>query len=556
MRRISGSAAALLLLTGTVCCQSASAAPQSGVQPLGQAGEQQRAATDTRLLVVIVVDQLRADLLDRFRPAFTGGLRRLLEEGRSFANATHDHAHTETSPGHASISTGTYPSRHGMVSNQWYEGSGASVRLVANVVHTDYVEVGDTLAGAGAPVRLERTGLADWMLAQNPDSRVLSVSGKDRSAVLLAGKSRSPVFWFSPFQGRFVTSSFYGDQLPDWVDDFNRRDFGRYLPGDSVWESTVPAEHAHLSRPDTADKEGDGVHTWFPHFRPALVPGGPIPWPGEWLDAIPALDGAVLELSRAGVEELDLGADDTPDLLGIGLSQTDRVGHAYGPYSREQLDNLLRLDAELGAFFEFLDDRVGEGRYTVALSADHGVMEMPEYRVEQGGHGRRLTATDRRPLEELLGQVVRQVGSGDPADVAPAMAAAAPQVEWIERAWTIASLLEASSADSMTTLFQHSVYPGRNPGLLGRYGVAIQMEEGALDWGRPLGTTHGSPYYYDRHVPVIFMGPGVSAGLSVDRVATIDVAPTLAAWAGIRTPEDLDGRALTGVGLPELPQGR
>ncbi len=557
MRGISRCGVALLVLTGTLCCQSASAAPQSAEPPpAGMADPTPIATTDTRLLVVVVVDQLRADLLDRFDPAFTGGLRRLLERGHVFTNATHDHAHTETSPGHASISTGTYPSRHGMVSNQWYEGSGDSRGLIANVVHDGYVELGDTFPGAGAPVRLERTGLADWMLAQNPDTRVLSVSGKDRSAVLLAGKSLSPVFWFSAFQGRFVTSSYYGDQLPGWVDDFNREDLARYLPGDSVWESSVPPEHAHLSRPDTAAMEGDGVHTWFPHLRPSVVPGGPVPWPGEWLETIPELDRAVLDLARKGVEELDLGEDDTPDFLGIGLSQTDRVGHAYGPLSREQLDNLMRLDAALGQFLDFLDDRVGEDRYTVVLSADHGVMEMPEYRVAEGEAGRRLGVTDRRQLEGLLGEIVRQVQSLDPERVAGPLAQAAPQLDWIERAWTITSLLEGAPGDSITTLFQRSMYPGRSPGLLGRYGVAIQMVQGALDWGRPLGTTHGSPYYYDRHVPLIFMGPGVSAGRSDTRAATIDVAPTLAAWAGIRTPADLDGRTLAGAGLPDPPPPR
>jgi len=541
----------LPLLSALVCCGSTAAAGQTGngdaPGPARTAGEAN--PVNPRLIVLMVIDQLRADLLDRYDSAFTGGLRRLLDEGRVFENTTHDHALTETSPGHASIATGTYPSRHGMVSNQWRQMVGGFDRLVSNVIHEDYVEVGDTLFGAGAPDRLERSGFADWLADQYGDSRILSLSAKDRSAVLLGGKGARPVFWFSSFQGRFVTSTYYADDVPGWVDDFNESTLRRHLVEDSIWVSTVPPEWARLSRPDTAALESASAQSWFPHVRPALDPENP-PYPGEWLEVIPQLDGATLQLARIGLRELDMGQDDVPDLLAIGLSQTDRVGHGYGPFSREQLDNLLRLDRELGAFLEFLDQEVGVDGYVLALSADHGVLEMPEYRVEQGLEGRRLTTEDRVALEELLGEVIRATGTTDISEAAPAVASAITVLDWVEDAWTLDELAHGEATDSIAILFQHSAYPGRRPGALGRFGVLMRLSEGTLDWGRPRGSTHGSAYYYDRHVPLIFLGPGIEAGRSETKVATIDIAPTLARLTGIKAPEDLDGTVIRDPGIP------
>ena len=547
-----------LLVTGVsiafFSCQSATT--QASTEPgLGPESRSLPAAVQgpvpgTRLVVLLVVDQLRGDLLARYDTVFTKGLRQVLDQGRLFSNATHDHAHTETSPGHATISTGTHPSRHGMISNQWWQTENGAALQVHNVIHRDYWEVGDSLGNGGAPIRLERTGLADWFLQNDRRSRVLSVSAKDRAAVLLAGKSTAPTFWFSRRQGRFVTSTYYADELPGWIKEFNEEYVAPALVSDSIWESTVPPEFAHLSRPDTALNERNGVHSWFPH-RPE--PESDERWamgPAEWMEFIPHLDRLTIDLVKTGVEELDLGQDVTPDLLAISLSQIDRVGHAFGPLSREQLDNLIRLDEQIGRLLEFLDGEVGQGAYTMALTSDHGVLDLPEYRNEQGLFGRRLTMSDRRDMEALLTSVARQEVFSEPQELAPSLARAAPQVDWVVRAWPTQDLVRSGPSDSIGVLFRNSTFDGRATGALGRYGVTMQIAESTIDWGQEFGSTHGSPYYYDRHVPLIFMGPSVQSGLSDRRVATVDIAPTLAAWAGVAFPGDVDGRPINDEGLP------
>ncbi len=539
-------------LVTTLAC-SGGVAPRSAV-PVDELGRVTPppfpAQTRARLMVLIVVDQLKADLLDRYNSAFVGGLRRLLDEGLVFENATHDHAFTETTPGHASIATGTYPSRHGMVANQWRQQFNGRSREIFNVVHEDYRTVGEDLGGGAAPVRLERTGLADWIIEEDKDSQVLSISAKDRSAVLLGGKNTRPTIWFNSKQGQFVTSTYYSKSLPRWVERFNKELEELRAPLDSVWTSSIPDEFRRLSRPDTAQGEGDGVHTAFPHLRTEAGAGVALE-DGEWLEMTPELDHATLGLARAGILELKLGKDETPDLLTLGLSQTDRVGHAYGPYSREQLDNLLRLDQELGAFFKFLDAEVGADQYVVALTADHGMTALPEYRVARGTPGRRLRVDDREELEELLGQVVRGAGTTDILKIAPDIAEAFEGIDWIRQAWPTALLNRVNSSDTVEVFFARSVYPGRTTGPVGRFGVTLQLEPGVMTWDQPLGSTHGSVYHADRHVPLIFMGPGVRAGRTPQRVATVDIAPTLAHMFGIRTPDNLDGKPLTtaAVGL-------
>ncbi|MEJ2541256.1 MAG: alkaline phosphatase family protein [Gemmatimonadota bacterium] len=212
----------LTLVLGPLAAGPPQPGPGNGAAGEGRAGspvtpEGQQAPS---LLVMIVVDQLPAELLDRYDPAFTGGLRRLRDEGLRFLSTTHDHAITETAPGHATLVTGTWPSHHGVVSNQWWEAEPPSFKAVLNVVDPKAPVLGYPQLPGASPAVLERDGLADWLQAANPDSRVVSVSGKARGAVLLASHSDADVFWFEPALGRFVTSTHYASDYPDWVTDF------------------------------------------------------------------------------------------------------------------------------------------------------------------------------------------------------------------------------------------------------------------------------------------------------------------------------------------------
>jgi arylsulfatase A-like enzyme len=424
------------------------------------------------------------------------------------------------------------------------------MRTVRHVEDPEVDLVGIRGRTGASPKVLRRTGLADWILLANPRAKILSFSGKDRGAVLAGGKNRVGVYWFDAKSGRFVTSTYYASRNPSWLSRFNEAGMSSYR-GDSVWVSTVPPEAAHLSAPDTAELEADGVHTHFPHRFFDEVEDARREDFFFWFEQTPMLDRATLVLAQVAVSEEGLGQQEgRTDFLSLSLSQTDRVGHTYGPLSREQMDNLLRLDRNLGRFFEFLDDFVGRDRYVVGFTSDHGVLTAPE-RIKDGGL--RLTDDHRKELEGSLLSAIEEAGRRGEFDPIQAMAEAVGRLPFVGRAYTQTDLLleqpgDSGSGgelgDSLFALFRNSYTPGRAGGLLSTYGVEMWWAEETLSWNFKQATTHGSPYHYDRWVPLILMGPGVEAGQVEDPVRPMDLAPTLAAWAGIPYPDDLDGESL------------
>jgi arylsulfatase A-like enzyme len=217
------------------------------------------------------------------------------------------------------------------------------------------------------------------------------------------------------------------------------------------------------------------------------------------------------------------------------------VGHRFGPGSREQLDNLLRVDQELARLLEFFDEAVGPGRWVLALSADHGVLEIPEYLAEQGERAERLTREDRQRLLDAIQTGIVGARSGEPVEESIERAVAA--LPFVADAYTYDDIERATAADSFAVLIANSHSRERTVGLSERWGVYVRFQENMLEWNSAVAT-HGSAYHYDRHVPLIFLGAGVPAGVSAERAATVDAAPTLAALAGVPVPGDLDGRSL------------
>lgn len=499
-----------------------------------------------RLVVTVIVDQLRGDLLDRYDSLFTGGFRRILDQGLSFPNTTHDHARTSTAVGHASLSTGVFPSRSGIVANEWQEPFGDGWRLVYSLKDTLSGIVGLPEYEGRSPNNLFRTGLADWVSEAHPEAIVFAVSRKDRGAILMAGKTAGHVYWFMNEEGRFATSHFYRSEYPEWVSEFNAVDVPRLL-GDSIWESTIPPGAEALARADSFAFEGDGVHTAFPHRfleeEEARDPKALSLWAAE---VTPFVDEAVLGLVVEGMRELGLGQDAALDFLSVSLSQTDNVGHEYGPISTEQLDNLLRLDRALGDFLSFLDDFVGEGNWVLALSADHGVMTMPEYLESIGEPGHRRTREERAAVRNLI--AASSEWQGDEDTVARRLAAELEALPFVVDAMTRSELEGAEPVDSFTTFFRNSWHADRPIWPMHLAGVMIRYEEGFLPMSERTTTSHGEPYYYDRHVPLILMGPTVSPGVSIVPARSVDLAPTLAWLAGVSAPSDLDGVSLLPAG--------
>lgn len=528
-RPIAGAAAAALSLT---LAASACAAQVQGTAPEAP-----------RLVVLIAIDQMRGDLLDRYADIYSGGFRRFLDQGYRFTVASHAHAHTETAPGHATISTGVFPSRSGIVSNDWSERTDGAWRSVYSLSDPGAAVLGLPGAPGRSPRNMLRSGLADWVLAADPQARGVSLSAKDRSAITMAGLSRIETYWLMPSLARFVTSDYYRADYPEWVTRFNDERMPEIV-GDSIWDQTLSAEHRHLARADSADYEFDGIHTVFPHLAWEEADPEP-PYRNAWaLGAQPHMDRAVQLLAQEAVKELDLGRRGHVDYLGLSFSATDYVGHAFGPYSQEQLENLLHLDRQLGDLFAFLDGHVGRGRWVAGLTADHGVMTMPEHLVASGEdpEARRLNVAEvRAGLQQAVADAAAGGASED--DVAERLARLVEERGLVAKAYTHRQLTVGEYPDTFAVFFRNSYYPGRASGTLSRFGVEIRYGYNHLFRG-PRGTTHGSVYWYDRYVPFLLVGAGVRQGVSHTPVYTVDLAPTLAGLAGVPAPPDLDGRAV------------
>jgi len=492
-----------------------------------------------RLAVVVVVDQLRADLLDRYDDLFTGGFRRLRDGGFRFAEATHDHAWTETAPGHAAIATGTYPSHNGIALNDFFIKVDGRLRSVYSFADTASPILGLPRLPGRSPANMRRPAFAEWLVAHEPRARIATVSRKDRGAIPLAGHTRATALWMDVEAGRFVTSTYYASAYPAWVDDFNAR-VVPVLYADSVWDLRVPPEAVARARRDSAGYENGGRDVTFPHAASERDAGTSY---NAWVAKTPVPDIATLALAHRMAQELQLGREGHIDFLGISLSQADAIGHAWGPLSLEQLDNLMRIDRALGDFMDWLDEFVGPDQWLLALSADHGTMTAPEYLEEDGIDARRLTVEDSRAQRAIL---TRLTGA---ADAAARVAAIADleRLPFVADAVTVDELRETvAAADSFIRLLRHSYVPDRGTGLLLATGLVTRNRENTMVAGAD-ASTHGSVYYYDRHVPLVFLGPDIAAGASSDPVRTVDLAPTLATLLGVPVPAGLDGVSLAGA---------
>jgi predicted AlkP superfamily pyrophosphatase or phosphodiesterase len=505
------------------------------------AGCSAKSATDAgrtpTLVVLVTVDQMRGDYLMRFRDQLTGGFDRLLQGGAWFRFAYQDHANTETAPGHAAAWSGRYPRHNGIVSNARGVPD-TSVRLIAS-------------AGEGAsPFRVRGGMFFDWLRAADPTARALSVSRKDRGAILSVGQAREAVYWFAP-EGRFTTSTYYADALPDWVVAFNGLQLPERLAG-RVWEPLLP--DSAYAEPDSVAAEHGGGDVAFPHVLssdPSVAARSVKDWP--WMDDL------TLEFALAGVDALGLGEGPGTDLLALSLSATDHIGHRYGPDSREIHDQILRLDRSLGAFLDSLGRLVGDSRIVVALTGDHGVAPFPDLYASRTGQpaGRvslraimaeiRGALADRGVprravrLETDLLWVDRNVlnSAGVEADslvaVFAELARAVPGVARVDLVRALASADTAS--DAIARRWLHALPPDLPI-------EAVVTLEPHWVWAPGVDAQHGSPWDYDAHVPVVLSGAPFRPGAYADTVRVVDLVPTLAAALGIPVPERVDGHVL------------
>jgi predicted AlkP superfamily pyrophosphatase or phosphodiesterase len=508
------------------------------------------------------MDQGRAEYLERFRPVLEGGLLFLLERGVVFTETHHAHAVTVTAPGHASLSTGRFPSHSGIVGNDWYDRS--EKREVYCIEDDDapvLVPSGTRPASLGrSPRRLVGTTLGDWMKEHERDSKVFSIAGKDRSAVLMAGKKADAAYWFDGETGQWLSSRYYMKEYPSWVWEFQERKladgyFGR------TWEA-LPIPEALLAsmqiEPAGVGAKDGGI--------PRIIGHGVLSEDAGFYHALfetPFLESYLLAFAESLVREEGLGNDEATDMLALGFSSVDSIGHDYGPNSREVLDAVIRLDRELGSFLQFLDRTIGLDKVAISLSADHGVAPLPEYQSRHDLPGGRISRATLAcvahagrpdwfvaPLyldEKALGR--EKIEREEVERIVSAEIAACPGVARV----ITRSVIESANREDDSTLvqFTRSFYPDRSPDFF------VEYEEGLID--DPAGTTHGSPYRYDTHVPGILVFPGIAPASIATPIQTVDLAVTLASLLGIDPAKDVDGvdrSAFMRVGGPHGISGR
>jgi hypothetical protein len=485
-------------------------------------------------VVAIAIDQFRPDYLDRWRTQFTGGLAFLLHEGVFFPHGEQDHAITETAPGHSTMMSGRSPASTGIVTND------------LGVTDSTAPVIGSSATGA-SPRRFIGTTLLDWMLARDPNTKSLSVSRKDRGAILQMGRVKAPVFWYS--QGRFSTSRYYADTLPAWVTEWNRRDPIDRLKG-TAW--TLSHDPTFYPEPDDRAFEGGGVDRVFPH----VIPADSARAASQIID-FSVMDSLTLDFAIDGIVALKLGQRDGADFVSISLSTTDEVGHKWGPGSREMHDHVLNVDRWLGQFLDSLGRLVPLQRVVFTLTSDHGVTEFPE-----AGAGGRL---DLAPRVRALNAWARAHGDsglragaeaglifGDFAaaatryhlnvdSLASGVATEIAAIRGVRRVYTPAILAAAQASDLDAMRWRREIPPGFS------WLVAVSVEPHWVLAGGHSSTSHGTTNPDDVLVPMLFRVPGTPSARVERTVRTVDIAPTLAAILGIRPTEPVEG-----VVLPEV----
>ncbi|MDG2436004.1 MAG: alkaline phosphatase family protein [Polaribacter sp.] len=514
----------------------------------------------TKLVVGIVIDQMRYDYLTRFSDRYSeNGFKRLLKNGFSIENAYYNLIPTYTAVGHASIYTGTTPDNHGIISNNWYD---KFLKKTIYCVDDDiYRTVGNNSdAGKKSPSRMYTTTVTDQLhLAQNMNGKTIGIAIKDRSAILPAGHTANAAYWFHGKQkGQWISSNFYMENLPNWVTDFNNSDkANNYLK--TPWNTLYDINTYTNSIIDNNLFEGKfkgETATSFPHDIPNLkVTNGNF----DILKGIPAGNSFTADFAKAAILGENLGKSEFTDFLAVSFSSTDYIGHQFGPASKEIEDTYLRLDKDIADLLSFLDKQIGRNKYTVFLTADHAAVDVPAYlqSLKIPAHYFDIQKFKQSALEitkkyfnsiELIENIsnyqiflnkqkIESLGL-DKNKVADKLVEEILNFEGIYKAVTARTLQTTRFFDGIMNSLQN----GYNQKISGD--VMMIPYPATLIRGRT-GTSHGSGYSYDTHIPLIFYGNGIKKGVSKSKYEIIDIAPTIANLLRIEAPNSSTGKIIT-----------
>ena len=533
-----------------------------------------------KLVLQITVDQLRGDLPTRYYDRLgDGGFRYLWEQGVVYRNAHHAHANTETIVGHATLATGAHPSAHGMVGNLWfdretgfttYNVEDAAYPLLTKGADVDEEpEIDPTQRAARSegrsPAAILVTTFSDELRSSTDgEAKVVGVSVKDRGAISMAGHAGT-AYWFSKASGEFVTSKYYLDEYPAWVNEFNEARPAQAYANTS-W-SLLREKDSYLFG-DSDDREWETDVAGFGRVFPHSFGDGTSPYFTTWLTLSPAGDRMVLDFAKEALVNEQLGADGVTDYLSVSFSSTDYVGHVFGPSSLEAEDNILQLDRTLAELFAHVDEHVGLENTLIVLSADHGGPDTPGYLnalgipagyVEPDSWDKDAAITRIKERFRIKGELIAtyshpylyfssEVKNNPKIDQQALEAAVVEELmkfPGVSLAVSSAALRSGNVADTpLMRAVKHNFHPKRS----GDVFIVFEPNWFINDFeGLIVASTHGSPWNYDTYVPIVFAGAGLGPAVIDRRVLTVDIAATLAAYLGIKPPSGAVGDPLLEV---------
>ncbi|CAM4394312.1 alkaline phosphatase PafA [Zobellia roscoffensis] len=514
--------------------------------------------TEPKLVVGIIVDQMRYDYITRFWNHYgDGGFKRLVSEGFNCKNNHYNYAPTSTGPGHASVYTGTTPAVHGIIGNNWYDKIAEEDVYCAG--DSKYNSVGTTSeAGQMSPHRMTVTTITDELrLHTQMRGKTIAVALKDRGAVLPGGHTANAAYWFS--HGAWVTSSFYMDKLPSWVEKFNSdKSFDTYK---KPWKT--------LKNSNDYVESGLDYNTYEGLFKGEKSPVLPHDLPKLWdengkyemLKATPFGNSMTADFAIAALEAEQLGADAITDFLAVSFSSTDYVGHKFGVNSKEVQDTYLRLDVDLERLFKELDRKVGKGEYTVFLTADHAAIDVPAYLKDQRipadyvawdamkadfsqflefNYGTTDIVKDFSNDQYFLDHKIIKNLDLSVQEVQEAIAKEVLTYKGIDRTYTAYQMWQNDYTHGIPYILQNGYNQKRSGDVL------VVLSPGTISYPKT-GSTHGSPQIYDTHVPLLFYGAGIKQGSTVERSEIDDIAPTIASLLGIAFPSGTTGSPIAEV---------
>lgn len=515
-----------------------------------------------KLVVGIVVDQMRQEYLYRYEKKFgPGGFRRLVGDGFMLKNAHYNYVPTYTGPGHASIYTGTTPAIHGIIGNDWYNKD--SQEMVNCVGDARQKPVGAEQGhGTVSPWRMLSSTITDELeIFTQKRSKVIGLSMKDRGAVLPAGHMPDGAYWFDSGSGRFISSTYYKPGLPAWLEKFNNLKLAdQYI--NKEWKPLLPLEQYEESGPDDGAFEtrmkGKDQKPTFPYKLKELRGQNPS---FEMVINSPFGNDLLNDVTKAALDGEEMGLDDVTDFLAVSYSSPDYVGHGMGPNSVEVEDIYLRLDKNLEDLLNTLDRKVGAGKYVVFLTSDHGVAEIPQEMMLNKVPAGMIRGTDLQTglndfLKPYFGEkkIIERISNGqvflDHEAFTGDLRSAG--VDLLVATELISQYL--MGVDGVADVFSSSSIRAANFGEDGIKGslargynhkrsgdILFVLEPHWMEL-RETGTTHGTSYTYDTHIPIIFYGWGIAKGSSVDYQSITDIAPTLSVLLRIKFPSGCTGR--------------